>query len=604
MASHAPLQQLFKVRLCNFRATGINQKGHPPYCIRGNFDGKPFHTSNFLGQGMQPMWPLDLKFDYYCPSVEALSSKYLLLEAYGDDMFLGMCRVDLFSLATGPRCCEFQLRDGSRVNGTLAFEVQLDHVSNVSIYFTSVAISSLGRGAGMDAPSPYLTYGFADGSSETHESAVAPNATQPEFDRLPTIHRRMSYADLTNSGILFELKHARNGLTPGVADVLMSRFEIRLNNLQGIQPGKDLIVPVREMLHSVPGYTFPFSAQFLATCEVRGMPRIAQLSGGLLTDDGVIGGGGGDQQQGTGRNVGSNSGLNSSNNNNNQHHQSVAVNNNFREPNVAYASNYQQQQQSQSNNNNNISSTMNNSYHNYHPSAVRSLSGGGGGNPHSPGRNAPQTSMLTSVAIARGDPAPPRLQDIDVLDDVADKQSTLLQRVNERLQEVSRRRSELHDQITIIRRMEAEKKEIASARRATIDADLRAAGAEKERLEMALRNIALRREEEMRVAAQQATERERARQQLEEEEREVRALQERVLVLRNEMQQHLTEEESRYNQRVREAEEARRRAEQDAEELGALERRLQAAEVRAATRQRDEEQRSKARLRHYSPQRY
>lgn len=560
----ATLQQLFKVRICNFRATGINSKGQPPFCIRGNWDSKPFHTSNFLGAGMQPMWPLDLKFDYYAPSVESLSSKYLLLEAYGADAFLGMCRVDLFSIATGPRAIELQLRDGSRVNGTLAFEVQLDHVSNSSIYFSSIAVSSIGRGAGMDAPSPYLVYGFADGA-ETAESAVAPNATQPEWDRVPALHRKMSFADLANSTIAFELKHARNGLTPGIADVLMARFELRLAQLQGMAPGRDLIVPVREMMHSVPGYTFPFSAQFCATVEIRGMPRIAQLGAGLLTDDGVIGG--------------SNSsavGL---------HANSSGTSLSMREANTAYASGVG----FNSNNTANVSNVVGlNSY------AVNSRAG-------SPSRTAPQTAMLSAVAAARGDPAPPRLLDVDVLDDVADRQSSLLGRVNERLQEVSRRRSDLQDQIAQCRRVEAEKKESISSRRGTIDADIRAAAAEKERLELALRNIALRREEEMRVAAQQATERERARQQLDEEEREVRVLQERVLMLRGDMQQHLSEEEARYNQRVREAEEARRRSEQDSEELSALERRLAAAEVRAAARQRDEEQRSRARLRQYSP---
>ena len=69
-----------------------------------------------------------------------------------------------------------------------------------------------------------------------------------------------------------------------------------------------------------------------------------------------------------------------------------------------------------------------------------------------------------------------------------------------------------------------------------------------------------------------------------------------LAMLRQQMEQHLAEEQERYLMRVREAEESRRRAQQDAEEFAMIEARLAEAESRAARQQREHDRRAHSRM--------
>lgn len=188
-----------------------------------------------------------------------------------------------------------------------------------------------------------------------------------------------------------------------------------------------------------------------------------------------------------------------------------------------------------------------------------------------------------------------------MLQDVSDKQQALLTKVTLRLQEVSRRRAEIANLVANNRVREEEEAESTNQRRSAIDADIRAAEAERERIEQAITAIALRREEQLRINAQQSADREKARLALEEEQREVAILEQRVAQLRAEMTRHLDEEEQRFAQRVREAEEARRRSQQDAEQLSSLEAKIAQTEQRVQQRRREEETRSMRRSREVQP---
>lgn len=535
--SSSTLLQLFKVRLCNFKASSVNTRGTAPFCVRGNFDGKPFHTEYFHGQSMAPMWALDIKFDYHAPNIDVLVAKYLLLEVYGSDVFLGMSRIDLLALASGPSSVELTVRDGLRVNGTLTFDCFIEQVTNVTFQLTRAALGHLANRGQETNPSPYLAYGFQE-TGPTLESAVSPNAVSPEWERLPPLHKRVSYPSLTDTRLFLEVKHSRNGFSPSITDPVMATFEISLATLP-VEIGRDSVLPIREMVHSLPAYPFPFSTMFTAVLELRNAPRIAQMRSGLLTENGVVGG------------VSAQASFASS-----------SIMPPIQPPLQAAASS---------------------------PSRYRSPPRMPSA-PRGPGALPPPAPQPESIDIST------RAGDIEVLEGVADKHSVLLAKTQQRLQDVSRRRAEVAQQISTLKSREEQVTEATARRRAGLEADLRTALAERERLEDAIRSVTLRREEEVRIASLQATERERMRRALEEEQQEVAALQGRVLQLRSEMARHLEEEEQRYLQRLKEADEARRRAQQDADDLALLEARLTQAESRAQQRHREEESKMASRV--------
>jgi hypothetical protein len=551
------LSHQFKVRLCNFKATGITSRANPPFCVRGNFDGKAFNTEYFNSGSMTPMWALDSRFDFHTPNLDLLSNKYLLLEVFGADVFIGMCRIDLHSMATGPTCVELSLKEGHRVAGTLTFEAHFEHITNTTMQFTNVSLSHVAaRGSGEDgAPSPYLSLGFAE-TGVNVESMVAPSATSPTWDRLPPLHKRATYHDLCDTRIVFELKHARNGFSPGVSDPLMGSFELNLGSVP-IDVGVDSYIPVRIMVHSAPQYAFPFSTPFSGTLEVRNAPRLVQLRGGLLTENGVIGG----------VSVIGTAGLNNSARPASPSRYGATSPPRAISPNHTAASAIYQSAPD-------VSRT---------PMAPASSSYAA----------APQASAMRSANIDASDL---RAADVDVMDEVTERQSGLLARVQQRLQDVARRRADVTMRLEELSVKERERGESGVRRKASLESDMRTAQSERDRIEDALRALQQRRDEESRVAAEQANDRERMRRDLEDEQREVEVLQNRVAMLRAEMERHLAEEQDRYLQRVREAEDQRRRAQQDAEEFAMIEARLAEAEARAARQARDYEHHSKARM--------
>lgn len=556
---------MFKVRLCNFKATGITSRANPPYCVRGNFDGKAFNTEYFNSGAMAPMWGLDMRFDFHTPNLDVLHNKYLLLEVYGNDVFIGMCRVDLHSIATGPTAVELSLREGHRVAGTLAFEAHMEHVTNVTLQFTGVTLSNVASrgGAEGDAPCSYVALGFND-SGPTVESMVAPSATSPSWERFPPLHKRCTYHELCDSRVVMELKHARNGFSPGVADPLMGTFELHLGTVP-IDVGVDSYIPVRIMVHSAPAYPFPFSTPFGATLEVRNAPKLVQMRGGLLTDSGVVGG----------VPATSTAGLNTSS-------RSAANLTAMRTASPSRAVTYESPRKSPPRRHSATGIDTSASMRPRSPPQV-----------HATPRMPDVSSFAAPSVPAASDLRP---ADVDLMDEVAERQSGLLAKVHGRLQDVMRRRADVSRRIEDLIRSETERGESAARRKASLEADTRTAVAERERIEDALRQLQIRREEEARVAADQAADRERMRRDLEDEQREVDILQSRVAMLRQQMEQHLAEEQERYLMRVREAEESRRRAQQDAEEFAMIEARLAEAESRAARQQREHDRRAHSRM--------
>jgi hypothetical protein len=510
---------------------------------------------------MQPIWSTDVHFEYNnSPTIESLATKYLVIECYGAEAYLGVCRIDLYAIASGPRNLRLTLREGHRDNGTVEFDCHFELVTTVTIQFTRVLIQQLPALGYEGNPNPYLTFGLVDGE---YESAVAPNARVPEWSALPPLHFKGTYYQLAEQKALFRIKHSRNGYTSGITDPQMASFEVDFSRLP-IEP-RGCLLPFREMAHSLPSYPYPFSAECSGVIEFRNVHPIVQLRGGLRTDHEVVGGIPPTAQRSSPPRQRALPPLPVSPDRSSR----AILTDNHTVINVPR------------------SPAM--------PSQTLPL-------------NVPQTY---SAAVSYSAPSAPYSApvptaapaDLELLEEVTAKQSSLLLKVQTRLEEVLRKKQDVLTQISSHKIQQENMTEAASQRKIAIDNDLRSALQEKDRLEEAIRNVQLRREEESRVAAHQAVERERARKALEEEQQEAVVMQQRVVQLRNEMTRHLEEEERRYQIRVREAEESRRRTLQDADALAALESRIADAESRAMMRSREEQARSVRRVQLSSPPR-
>jgi hypothetical protein len=582
------LAPAFKVRLCNFKAHGVNQlpRIHPPFVVRGNFDGRAFNSEAFHSITMQPMWALDFAFEYTnAPTIESLPTRYLIVECYGDEAFIGMCRVDLYTLATGPRCVDLALREGGKTNGTISFECFFEMLSTVTAQVNRLTLQNVAPRGYENKPNCYVAYALSPDGSTTLESPVAQNAVTPEWDKMAPLHIRTTFNQLTNQRLRFELKHSRNGFTAGISDPVMAVFEVSFDRLP-LEAGRDGVVHFREMVHSLPNYPFPFSTEVTGAIEFRNMHRVAQARSGALTNEGITGVAppvvsirsfSPPRHPQPAARLGSPVKFSSS------------AQPSFRP--VSPASIRYAASASAINSTNNTfasnsvgSSTYMTHYQSTMPPPV-AIPVAPMPPPPAPLPGALQPSFAAPMPAATP-------LDLEMLDEVSQKQHILLEKVRARIAEVSRRKIEITSQMQSHKHREETEIEVASQRRLALDNDMRSTLAERERLEEALRSIAFRREEEQRAAAQLAVERERARRALEEEQQEALLMQQRVIQLRNEMQRHLEDEERRYQERVRDAEEARRRTQQDADALAALEARMTEAEARTIHRVREEHSRS------------
>lgn len=553
------LSPLFSVKLCGFQldAPIVSSRGHPPYVLRGQVGDRAFNTTACMSPAMRPIWEDVIVLDYLAPSIEQLTTKYLTIECYGGDSFLGSCRIPLYSVATGPTEYALDVKDGIRDIGRLSFQCFFELVSDVSIQLQRVRIDNLPRLGYDDAPNPYLSVSIGPGG-EVMESPIAAQARSPQWATLPSLSFKGTYRQLRQQRITVTLKHCRNAFSISHADPLMSVFTIALDQFP-IEP-RSSSVPLRMRFHSDPNFPFPFSSEITASIEFRNVHSVIQQVAGVATDTKIIGG--------------------------------VSAVATRSSPVQSYASRATS------------------------PPRVRAAPPPPPSFVNVSNIATPQQSYLSQPYVAPSQVQqsfasavpPPSVplpsvapEDLQVMDDVTSKQSALLAKVQARLSDIARRKADVTSQIAAAKANEDIEIETASQRKAQLDKDLHSALQEKDRLEEHLRSIQGRREDEGRIAVQQAAERERAKRALEEEQQEAVLMQQRVVQLRTEMTRHLEEEERRYQQRVREAADARRRTDEDAAALAELESRLVDAELRAAARQKDDTHRSTRRA---SPSRY
>lgn len=569
------LNPMFKVLFSDFQLDSpiSASRAPPPFVLRVRVDDRAANTKGFPSSNMRPTWNDEIYIEYAAPSIEQLTSRYLVIECYGgNDTFLGSSRLTLYDVATGPSMFHLDLKQGLRDVGKLDFRCTFELVMEVSISFSRLRIDALPP-LGYDGnPNPYLTLQLGAGG-DVKESSIAAGARTPEWSALPPLHFRGTYSQLCQQRLAITLKHCRNGFNESPADPAMAHHVLPLERF-AIEP-RMCTVPFREVVHNDPGFPFPFSADLSGVIEFRNVHPVMQMSGGVRNDTGVVGGvpavgyGGGIVRTASPSRA--------------AHHPLPAMQratspprSNRGAPPSPYVATSAPPQ----------SSFSHQSFSSYVPPSQAA---------------AVQQSMSMNYAAVPLPAVAPA--DLEVLDEVTQKQSTLLSKIEGRLQEIARRKADVASQLSAAKHAEEMELEAASQRKVQLDGDLRNALLEKDRLEEHLRSIQLRREEESRIAVQQAAERERAKRALEEEQQEALAMQQRVVQLRNEMARHLEEEEHRYHQRVREAEEARRRTQDDANALADLEARLADAELRATVRQREEQHRSARRSYLGSPNR-
>jgi hypothetical protein len=493
----------FRVHLRDIRVNRLQGGASPPFCVRGNFDGRGFNTEYFHGSAMSPMWSFDLSFEYNAPSLDSLRTKFLLLELYGGEEFMGMARVDLMTLATSPTAFSLDLVHGSKCAGGIQFEATFAQWCSVTLRIGHLSLSGL-PARGYENASPYLTLRLSSAAAPI-ESSVATNASSPQWSNLSPLHLTGTFDDLNETTIMCELKHSRNGFTVGAEDPTMASFGIPLGELP-LTAGCDGSFPLRKMVHSLPNYPFPFSAQLIGSIELMNVHRVVQpTSRSQLT----------------------------------------------------------------------LAASPLRIHQVPPPRAI------------SPPRvNSPIAMPLDYSSRAlnpveyRSRPGAVTAEDIEVLERVCEDQATLLEKVSRRLDDVRRKKSEVQVAIEHSKERCLTLSTASATRREALEADLRGALAERQRLDESLNLLHRRRLDEKARADSESENRARARLALEEEQREAQAMQQRVLQLREEMQRHLAEEEHRYQLRVREAEDARRKTRMDSDALNALEARLSEAESR------------------------
>eukprot|EP00760_Papus_ankaliazontas_P018597 PhM_4_TR17552/c0_g1_i1/m.34734 len=167
-----------------------------------------------------------------------------------------------------------------------------------------------------------------------------------------------------------------------------------------------------------------------------------------------------------------------------------------------------------------------------------------------------------------------RINELQLLHSVQEHQKDLVERVNEKQRWANQRRHLLGENMSELRRREAEDSLDLERRKQTLDAEEKELVAARQRLDAMMARLENRRRDLDEYSVHRAREHEKARSVLDQEATDLSALERHIEELRSEISAHAREAEQRYLRRLEEAEQTRRRWEEDEREVTQLEEKL------------------------------
>ncbi|KAJ3448091.1 tricalbin-1-related [Anaeramoeba flamelloides] len=285
----------FDVTLTNFKGSNMmacDRSGtSDPYLVI-NFDGTQKFKSKVIKKTLNPVWKkFSCKITYETRMFERMTSKYLTINVFDRDRFgsddpMGMMKVDLWTIATGPVKVDYLLREKGKGAGRLSFEVKMDNICEINTILDQVKVANVVGKNNNGTSNVFLEYFYVEEYSmpgEVNKSTTINGTNNPVWNSpFKSLMIKSSLKELLNGAIRISMKHQVRGSQPEVLGDLDLNFrEVLTNNLQ-----KEMQIPINMKFFNSGNEAGTLDC----VLKISNLPIFSQLLGGKLTENGVNGG--------------------------------------------------------------------------------------------------------------------------------------------------------------------------------------------------------------------------------------------------------------------------------------------------------------------------
>ncbi|GAB5364065.1 hypothetical protein AAMO2058_000937600 [Amorphochlora amoebiformis] len=272
---------VFSVRIFSLSAGDVRKGSMFARCNFDNF--KKFET-NVVKKTSYPEWETECEFKYTTQYADRLRYKTFAFEVYSKKMlgtdFIGVAKVSLDVLLSGPVSHELTLWNKSKVSGTARFKVEMHQQVRLKVFFTSLACFRLPllRSSSKD-PSTYLRIGVTDPNVKAViKTKVREHTRDPEWDKIEQLRFTTTFKDLMSTSLMIESIHRGNVIamaklpfanyTSFTGDVVKVSATMEIPQKYRSRGDQDIV-------------------ELQGKLYYQNFPKTAQMIGGIHTDTGI-----------------------------------------------------------------------------------------------------------------------------------------------------------------------------------------------------------------------------------------------------------------------------------------------------------------------------
>ena len=276
----APLSK-FKVCVFNVKCYNLPAKDKngfsDPY-IKFNFDNFKSFETQVHKKSLNPSFELKQDFYYETRYIQRLREKAIVIECFdkdkvGRDDFIGGCKLDLHTVATGPIHHELELRDNGKPSGKISLDIEFVIVNDILLTIKDVQANYQ-----LDIKSPYIKYHLLNTKTSDYKTKICDNGQSPSWTDFQQVTFNCPLKEFVMESLVLIIKDGKKDRDLCIAQVPLLPFydfQNKLHPFTTVLKHSDTQVQVG----TIEGFIF-----------MGDLPDLAQMVKGTHTDTGITNG--------------------------------------------------------------------------------------------------------------------------------------------------------------------------------------------------------------------------------------------------------------------------------------------------------------------------
>ena len=219
-----------------------------------------------------------MEFNYDTRYIQRLREKFLSIEVFdkdlvGRDDFIGSCKIDLHTIASGPVHHEIELRDNHKSGGRVVLDVIFAQISDISITLKEIQASF-----DIDIKQAVLKYQLLNTKGPECKTKICENTKTPSWNEFEQLVFNAPLKEFVMESIVLKITDPKKGTDHSFAEVPLLEFYEFQNKLK---PFKTVLksTATSQQIGTIEGFLF-----------LSEVPEFAQMVKGTHTETGITNG--------------------------------------------------------------------------------------------------------------------------------------------------------------------------------------------------------------------------------------------------------------------------------------------------------------------------